>query len=92
MILWALAWLYFRFEFSIDWGGGSNLVIDFIPSLSLTVTPKDVYGFRMWSIGAHWLIFGIVFHYYYPSLFKINDVGEVVGKTVYPECTIQQID
>ncbi len=78
-------------EFQIDWGIGANLVVDLLPAIELSISPPDNDGFRLSSIGFHFLIFGVVFQYYYPAIYKFNELGEVVGRNIYPECNITQI-
>lgn len=92
MIMWILTWLYFRFEFLIDWGKGANLVIDLLPSVTITISHPDPAGFRMKSIGLHFLIFSVTLSYYYPAIFLFDEEGEVVGKNVFPEASVSQMD
>ena len=92
MISWALMWLYFRVEALIDWGGSGNLVIDWTPSISTSVSMPDHEGFQLRSMGFHFLIIGVTISYNYPALFKYNEEGELVGRNLFPECTITQVD
>lgn len=90
MIAWTIIWLYFRLEFVIDWGKGGSLIIEWLPSISTTVSEPDENGFRMMMLEAHFLIFGIQLCHYYPAIFKYNEVGEVIGKNTF-ECFVTQI-
>lgn len=91
MIIWTLIWLYIRLEFIIDWGI-PDLTIDWLPVLSTTMSGKDIEEYRIWSIEIRWLIIGVVFSYYYPSLFKYDEDGDIVGKQLWPQCIITQIE
>lgn len=92
MIAWAIAWLWLRLDFMIDWGKGSSFVMDLLPSINLTVSLPDEEGHKRYALAFNFLIFSITVSYYYLDLFKYNEEGKVIGKLSFPECSIIRLD